>query len=246
MFHTLYDLLSFDAAAVDGEIGNIIDFYFDDQSWKIRYLVLDTGNWLSGRQVLIAANALGRPDLDTRRLPVKLTKKQIEDSPPVETDLPVSRQREAQLFDHYGWPYYWQTIPALAATAPLPPMTIAAETTAADGDPRLRSVREVTGYYIAARDGDIGHVEDLIGDLERWELPFFVIDTRNWLPGRKVVVATASIAEVDWADRRVRVALERATIKDSPPYHPDQPLDADASRALLDHYAQVGGHPPVA
>ena len=83
------------------------DFYFDDKSWTIRYLVADTGNWLLGRKVLLSPIAVGKADFSGERFNVKLTKKQVEESPSIDTDKPVSRQHEAYYHDYYGYPYYW-------------------------------------------------------------------------------------------------------------------------------------------
>src|SRR6478672_7693729 len=84
------------------------DFYFDDQHWAVRYLVADTGSWLAKRQVLLAPHSLGRLDQAGNVLRVNLTRKQIEDSPPIESHKPVSRQYEEEYYRYYGWPYYWQ------------------------------------------------------------------------------------------------------------------------------------------
>ena len=101
------DLKGNTIVATDGDIGKVDDFYFDDKSWTIRYLVADTGNWLLGRKVLISPIALGKADLSRERLNVTLTKKQVEESPSIDTDKPVSRQHEAYYHDYYGYPYYW-------------------------------------------------------------------------------------------------------------------------------------------
>lgn len=237
MLQAVYELFNYDIAAEDGDIGSIIDVYFDDRFWSVRYLVIDTGGWLSGRQVLIAADALRAPDRERTRLPVALSRQAIKDSPPVETDLPVSRQREAELYDHYGWVYYWAAAPGAAAAAvPVPVAADTPEPPAAAHDPRLRSVREVVGYAVSADDGDIGHVEDLLVDTTRWRLPYFVVDTRNWLPGRKVVVATEWLTAINWGRRSVQVDLAREAIKNSPPYEPDQLADARYLHALHQHY----------
>ena len=94
--------------ATDGEIGHVKDFYFDDQNWAIRYLVVDTGSWLPGRQVLISPHSLGALDSAGKVLSVKLTRKQIEDSPSIDAHKPVSRQWEEEYYRYYGWPFYWQ------------------------------------------------------------------------------------------------------------------------------------------
>ena len=93
--------------ASDGEIGHVKDFYFDDQKWVVRYVVVDTGPWLLGRLVLIAPHAFSSLDQAGAFLAVNLTRQQIENSPPIESHKPVSRQYEEEYFRYYGWPSYW-------------------------------------------------------------------------------------------------------------------------------------------
>ena len=89
----------------NGEIGKVEQFYFDDQHWAIRYLVADTGNWLRDRKVLISPYALVTVNKEDKNIILNLTKKQIEDSPLLENDRPVSQQFEEAYHGYYGWPY---------------------------------------------------------------------------------------------------------------------------------------------
>lgn len=239
MLFDLNELLGYDIAAEDGALGSVHDFYFDDRYWTVRYLVVDTGNWLPGRKVLIAPPVLREIDHERGCLAVALTKQQIKDSPGSETDLPVSRQHEIELHDYYQWPYYWAAFPAGSAAA-IPPPAVSDAGSAASTDPNLRSAREVIGYYIAARDDDIGHIETLIGDDQRWLIPYFVVDTRNWLPGRKVLVASAWINHVSWTERQVHVDLTRDAIRQSPAYDASRPLSRDDEERLHRHYERRG------
>ncbi|MDQ2950497.1 MAG: PRC-barrel domain-containing protein [Acidobacteriota bacterium] len=93
--------------ATDGEIGRVEEFYFDDEKWTIRYLIVNTGDWLSGRQVLISPIFLRQVDHGGKQLHIALTKKQIEKSPEIDTHRPVSRQDETANMDYYGSSYYW-------------------------------------------------------------------------------------------------------------------------------------------
>ena len=99
-------LEGFKLNSIDGDIGKVKEFYFDDLHWTIRYLVADTGGWLTGRQVLISPYALGDPDRLARHITVNLTKKQIEDSPSLSSDKPVSQQFELDYHGYYGYPMY--------------------------------------------------------------------------------------------------------------------------------------------
>ena len=230
-------------SAKDGEIGRCKDFLFDDEFWAIRYMVADTGKWLPGRKVLISPISLGDPEWPNRRFAVNLTMKQVENSPPLEEHAPVSRQYERKYFSYYNWPYYG-TGGALWGMAPYPaelPVQSAEEAKETADDPEqshLRSVKEVTGYYIGAEDGEVGHVEDFIVHEETWSIRYLVVDTRNWLPGRKVLVAPQWISAVDWAAKTVRVGLTTTAVKDSPEYDPAAPVNREYETRLYDFYGR--------
>ncbi|HXV81026.1 MAG TPA: PRC-barrel domain-containing protein [Candidatus Binatia bacterium] len=246
MLRAVDELKSFALGADDGEIGKVIDSYFDDEKWTVRYLIVDTGGWLTGRQVLISPMSISKVDWHANRINVRLTKKQVEDSPSIEEDKPVSRQHEMDYFTYYNYPYYW-TGPYVWGPASMPGHAIAPrpqnsqareilEMKQASEDVHLRSIREVTGYYIGAKDGDIGHAEKFILDDENWTLRYMVVDTRNWLPGKKVLVSPEWISSVSWSDGRVYVDLTRDAIKSCPEYDPDQPIDRGYESRLHEHY----------
>jgi hypothetical protein len=257
MLWSANDLIGHYVQAADGDIGSVHDILFDDASSKLRYVVVDTGNWLPGRQVLIGLAAVGRPRSDEGRIAVALTRQQIEDSPSLDSDRPISRQDETRIHTHYGWDPYWAAPmaggpqplwgvhdrPGLAE-APSPrerPMQERAAADAESGDPHLRSANEVIGYYIEASDGDIGHVEDLLIEDEDWTIRYIVVDTRNWLPGRKVVVSPAWLERVSWDEQKIVLGLTRAQIESSPEYDGTVRLDRNYERTLHDHYGRHSG-----
>ena len=236
--------------ATDGDIGEIAEFYFDDENWTIRYLVADTGGWLTGRKVLISPRALGKMNWSEQKLHVHMPKERIRNSPSVDTNKPVSRQHEMDLSDYYGYPYYWGGPylwgPIAYPIAPIAPKqqtdsppTMQKELRAAkqqQDDLHLRSTGEVSNYYIEAHDGDIGHVEDFLIDDETWTIRYLVIDTRNWLPGKKVIVSPKWIQSVSWNDSKVRVDLSRDAIKNAPEYQESASLNRDYEKQLHDHH----------
>ncbi|MDQ2667807.1 MAG: PRC-barrel domain-containing protein [Gemmatimonadota bacterium] len=227
----------------DGEIGKVKEFYFDDRYWTVRYLVADTGNWLTGREVLISPYALAAVKNDEQYINVDLTRKQIEDSPSPDTDKPVSRQFEENYYGYYGWPMYWGgaymwgAYPYIARDREL---WKAASQDDETWDSRLRSTHDVSGHNIQATDGEIGHVDDFIIDDETWAIRYLVIDTKNWWPGRKVLVAPLWIKRVSWAESKVFVNLSREAIKQSPEYMGDSLLTRDYEAALHHHYDREG------
>ena len=104
------------------------------------------------------------------------------------------------------------------------------------GDPSLRSARDVTGYYIAARDGDIGHVDDFLVDDRAWAIRYLIVDTRNWWPGKKVALSPEWIKTVSWTDSRVHVDLQREEIKAAPEYDASRPFEREDETRLFEHY----------
>ncbi len=97
MLRNAYVINGYTIVASNGHLGTVSDFLFDDASWLIRWLVVDTGNWLSGRKVLLPAFALGHLDQERREFSVRLTMQEVKDSPDIDTKRPVSRQMEANV-----------------------------------------------------------------------------------------------------------------------------------------------------
>ncbi|MBN1837754.1 MAG: PRC-barrel domain-containing protein [Spirochaetales bacterium] len=242
-------LEGFTIHARDGDVGKIQDMYFDDEQWAVRHLVVRAGGWLFGRRVLISPLSVERLDWEAKEVRTWLSREQVEKSPDIDTDQPVSRQQERKLHLYYGMPVYWggsalwgnQMIPAaMALKNRLPEEEQEAVDESVEGDSHLRSRREVNSYYIQARDGDLGHVEDFLLEEESWAFRYLVVDTRNWLPGRKVLVHPAWIEEVSWYDQRVRVDLERERIRSSPEFHEPEDVTRDYEALLFDHYGRSG------
>lgn len=238
MLRSLEDLLGYTVHATDGDIGTVHGFYFDDQVWTIRYIVVDTGTWLPGRRVLISPLAFGEADWETRRIYVGLTREQVENSPSIELDRPVSRQKEETIRAYYGWPPYWTGTAAVTTAYAAAALAEQADEERTQEDQHLRSSREVIGYHIHAIDGEIGHVENFIADDETWIIQYMVVDTRNWLPGRKVLVAPTWIEEIDWAEQEVEVDLHQETIENSPEYDPSAPVNREYEARLYDYYGR--------
>lgn len=242
MLQSLGETNGYGLRTVDGELGKIKDFYFDDRGWHIRYLVADTGTWLSGRKVLLAPESLGRPDAEEEVVPVNLTREQIEGAPSIREDEPVSEQHERELVAWYGWGPYWGGGPALTGgVVPVPIQRggVVEVPKEPAGDDHLRSCHEVAGYHIAAADGDkVGHVEDFLADTESWAIRYLLVDTRNWLPGRKVLVAPAWAQSVNWEARVLHVRMTGEEIRQSPEYDASSPVDREYEEALHDHYGR--------
>jgi PRC-barrel domain protein len=229
--------------SLDGEIGKVKEFYFDDRHWAIRYLVADTGNWLTGRQVLISPYALEGVMKEKEEIAVDLTKKQIEDSPSLESDKPVSRQFDEVYYGYHAFPTYWSG-PYMWGSSPyiLRDRSQWKDTAQAEKswDPHLRSTNDVSGRHIQALDGEIGHVSDFIIDDENWAIRYLVVDTQNWWPGKRVLISPRWIERVSWSDSKVFVNLSRQSIKDAPEYTEDSAITRDYEAALHRNYDRKG------
>lgn len=250
MKHAIKDLTGFTIGATDGEIGKVKDFFFDDSTWTVRYLVVETGGWLSGRSVLISPQALLKPDWDAEVFPVNLTKEQVESSPDIDTDKPVSKQEELKLYSHYPWTGYgagslWGG--GIGTTGMVLPGPNMVEVENADnnieereieGDHNLRSTHAVTGYNIEANDDGIGDVEDFIIDDDSWKIDFMIVDTGTWLPGKKVLISPSWVKKIDWGMSNVKVNASKEQVKNSPEYDADEKITEDYADELYKHYGQ--------
>jgi uncharacterized protein YrrD len=248
MFCNTHDIIGLDIQATDGRIGDVEDLYFDDHEWGVRYLVADTGQWLPGRNALLSPDSVTQVDRDNGAIAMALTTSQIEQAPGVETDMPVSRKREKDLARHFGWGTYWDTASwgnywGPIANPNFSPLANSAtgqdDASAESADPNLRSCREVEGYDILARDGEIGHVERFLLEVDTWVIRYLVVDTRNWLPGRTVLVSPMWLKSIDWTESRVLVDVDREAIESSPQYDPKTGLTRGLERKLHDHFGQV-------
>ena len=235
----------FTIRATDGELGTIDEFYFDDETWAIRYLTIQTGGWLDQRRVLISSMSIIQTDWQARRLDVNLTMEQVKHSPDIDTHKPVSRQHEAEYSGYYGYPYYWDG-PNLWGAAFFPmgltvPLSTPAEVATKrmpreSDDSHLLSSEDVAGYAIEAVDGEIGHINSFIVDDEAWAIRYIEVATRNWWPGKKVLIAPSWVKGVSWEESKVSVALTRAAIESGPEYDESMPIDREYENRLYIHY----------
>lgn len=223
----------------DETIGKVQDTYFDDRHWTLRYLVVNTGKWLIGRQVLISPYAVMSVNRDQKSIVSDLTKKQIEESPTLESHKPVSRQFEESYYDYYDWPRYWGGPNIWGYYPYLERNSVKWDSFVPDEkkyDHHLRSSHEVTGYHIQAEDGEIGHVADFVIDEQTWVIRYLVVNTSNWWAGKKVLVSPQWIERISWGERRVFVNVPRASIQLSPEYNDKSLLSRDYETRLHGHY----------
>jgi uncharacterized protein YrrD len=269
MLRDLTTLQGYSLRATDGDIGTVKDFYFDDEHWVVRYLIVETGGWLASRKVLISPVSIGTPNHVDKVLPVVITREQVKNSPDIDTDKPVSRQHEVDYLGYYGYPAYWDSVglwgagsmpglmlPEAGALPPLAPMMTGqndepyeSERAAAaveykkqheHDDPHLRSCKSIAGYHIKAQDGEIGHVQGWIVDEDSWAIRYIIVDTSNWWMGHKVLVAPEWIREVSWADSVVSVAMTRRAVQEAPAWDSSLPPDREQEIGIYAHYDRTG------
>jgi sporulation protein YlmC with PRC-barrel domain len=193
----------------DGRVGTLYDILFDDQSWRIRHLVVSTDRWFRGRQVLLEPEVAEAVDWPDRRLQVRLTRQDVRESPSVDTDLPAARQQMLQAAQVLLWEAYWTGV--LDSSTEL------------KGDPHLRSTKMLTGLHIHCTDGPLGHVADFVIDDETWTVCDLVVDTRNWWPGKHVLVEPTLVESIHWEEREIRLALPREQLDHRPAYPHEMP-----------------------
>lgn len=243
-FRRMRDLIKLTVYGRDGQVGTVQELYFDDRNWAVRYLVVRTGGWLLGRDVLIAPVAIERIDDTDMSMRINLTKEQIEHAPSIESTKAISRQFEEAYYKHFRWAPYWQPETTLwGSTAPyLDPSVMNLDESLSSESPEqslLRGSTDVTGYRIHAKDGEIGHLEDLVVDDEDWIVRYVEVDTRNWLPGKKVLVQSGRIQQIDWENRSVTMSLTRHAIESAPPYDPSMLITPDYEVQLFKHYGKA-------
>ena len=257
MLRSTQEMKNYAIGATDGEIGHVTDFFFDDASWVIRYLVVETGSWLLSRKVLISPFSLMDADWMHKRLPVRITREQIKHSPDIDTQKTVSRQHEMAYADYYGYPYYWGGsglwgdglyAPLLASRSnmAMPPQGTAAASLRGDtppahlntNDPHLRSCQSVINYRIHASDGDIGHVQEMLVDEKTWSIRYMVVDTGRFWTGHKVLVSPDWVKDINWSESNVTLDLMQQSVKDSPRFDSSTELNRQLEKEIHQHYAR--------
>ncbi len=196
----------------DGRVGSLYDLLFDDQSWKLRHLVVGMDRWFLGQQVLLDPEVVERTDWTDRRVRVRLTKEQVRQSPSVDTDLPVARRQSLEAAQMLVWETYWMSI---LDTSP-----------EIKGDPHLRSTKMLAGLHLHCTDGQLGHLEDFLIDCQTWLVRDLVVDTRNWWPGKRVLIEPGLVESIDWEHREIRLSLPREQVEHRPAYPHETPSES--------------------
>lgn len=255
MLMTMKELRGFGIEATDGEVGHIEELYFDQDTWDVRYIVVAVGNWFNRQHVLLVPSTFLSIDRESETAAASLTREQVKASPNIDLHKPISRAIEASLHDHYEWQPYWlaNSLGTLSAephlSAATPPTPIITSENQEEVEKRaglheeshsnLRSTKEVTGYAIAATDGNLGHVDTFYIDVENWKIRYVIVDTRDWLPGKKVIVSPMWVSAIDWNESTMSLSLAQEAIKESPEYEPNAPLKRGYEERLFEYYDRM-------
>lgn len=223
MLKRLNEINGFSFHTPEGSIGSCKDTLFDDNRWTVRYLDVDTGNWLPGRRVLLSPISLGEPSWETGEIPTQLSKKQIQDSPSLESHLPVSKTWEDSFFNFHGWPYYGVGMHMWGLThypdeddlkkvheIQTQPQTLSKRKS------NLRSSKELIGYEVSTQDGHLGSVEDYLFDTRSWTIRYLVVKTTQAFEADEIIIAPSWVSNIDWTGRQCVLELTQADIKLSP------------------------------
>jgi hypothetical protein len=266
MLHDMKEIEGLAIRATDGVLGQVQDFYFDDESWVVRYVVVETGAWHANRRTLISPMALGAPDWPEKLIPAALTQEQVKNAPDIDTDKPVSRQQEMGYSGYYGYPNYWGGGGLWGAGTYPDVLQGGLELAAADrgnqrarripgqvkgergeirrpNDLHLRSINAVMRYYVHATDGDIGHVQGFLVEEKTWAIRYVIVNTSNWWLGHAVLIAPEWIDEVYWADSKLIVGLTRESVKGAPEYNSKVPITREHEKILHAFYGHAGYWP---
>jgi len=231
MLRSLENLLGYQIAATDGLMGTVADFLFLDDTWKIRYLGVDAGSWLHLRHVLLSTSVVREVVDSSRQVRVNLTKEAVYTSPDIESDKPVTRQKETLLASHYGWKPYWTPDPFLGVDLPTERLDIAEELPGSN--PHLRSFREVTNYTMEGAE-PFGFITDAIVQEEPdWQVVGLVASPTRGRKKDSVLAAPQRVHEIDWTHRIMRIT------DDPPPlaFDPKAPVNA---RRIVRYYDYLG------
>lgn len=246
MMRSLKDLERYTVHATDGDIGTVVNFLLDDEKWAVRYLVVKTGGFFNGSQVLISPISVRKVDWSTQQFHLTLTMDKIKNSPSIYTDLPVSRQFERDYYRYYDYSNYWASSHVWGAGEYPNALADGAWVDRAElsdeqhRDAHLRGAKEMSGYHVHGSDGVIGHVADFLLDEDTWEVRYLVVDTASWwAEGKEVLVSPRWATSIDWEKREFHLDRTRQAIKDSPAWDPDEGTTREYEERLYRHY----GHP---
>jgi hypothetical protein len=245
MKRSLKNLIGYSIEAKDGTKGSIKDFLFDDDSWTIRYAEADLGKILPGKKVLIPRVFLKDPDWNMGHFPVELTKDEVENCPPLEEHMPVSRKYEEKLNAHYGIDNYWPIahVPPFGSPSLIKPATpVRVPRKVIDEeeiDTHLRSFNEVKGYHLECSDKKRGKIDDFIIDVENWQVVYVIADIGHWYTrSKKIMLAVSWMKEINYTGNVVQIDIHSSVLEQAPEFDPSVPANIEYEKKVYDYYGR--------
>ena len=252
MLRKLNEIKGFTVQGTEEKLGESSDFYFDQDHFVLRYIVLETDGWLKKEQTLISTDEIEAIDYNKKEIKTAMTAEELENGPGIEKNQPISKLMEEKVVKHYDWPLYWASsapggVPNIPAGTKMREKLLDFENLTEEEkqereeklDSNLRSLNEISGYEIQAVDKSFGKVKDLFVDEEDWLIRYLLIDTRKILPSKKVIIAPEWIRHISWDRQQVFVKKTKKEIKNAPKYKEDRAkklVSRDYEKDLYDHY----------
>lgn len=244
MLRSTKDLEKYSVSVKDGDIGKMHSFLFSDEDFRIRYTVVDTGKWIPDRRVLIHPSHVVKILSSDSVVVLDLTRDKIDRAPEIEEKEPAHMEARKKRLDKMST-VMWEPIFQQPGGIPYYPnylafdMDMREKSLDEEVETNIRSTREIEGYDIIATDGKIGHVEDFIADVsESWKIRYLVVDTRDFLPSKKVIISPDWVKEFSWERREVLVDHTKKEIKNSPEFDPTVPVNRKYEEVLFDYYGR--------
>jgi len=237
MLQLVSTLIGYEVESSDGSIGTVRDILFDDVTWKMRWLAIDTGDWITRRHVLIHPSAIGLVDKGGKFLQVKIARNLINGAPALKKDQAVTMQFEASLYAYFDVEPEWNSTIFGERAAP--------EASAShDCDPHLCSFKATHGFHNEARDGSIGHMDDVVIETLDWLIHYLVVTTANWGTGARVLISPYAVEHISAAEKNIRLNLTQEQVTSSPHWDPHVLID-DSYLALIHAHYDWPAHQPI-
>ncbi len=230
MLRSMKELFGYSVAAIDGSLGKLEDFLFDERSHDLRYLVADTGGWFDRRHLLVAPAAFGHTHWPARDFPVRISREQAAASPALVADAALSRRHEVALHSFFEWMPYW-----LSHSNGVPTAHVAAPDGGDEAAPSLCRAARLIGYQAQGTDSEIGHVVDFLIDDDQWKVRDVIVDTESWGEPRTVIVSMALFRGIDAAAEKLLVGLTARLVRECPVFDP-QAIAGSRSEVVFHDY----------
>jgi len=223
--------------AVDDEIGKLTEFYIDERSWQIRYLVVNLGSGFKSKEVLISPVAFA--SFDGERLKIQLTKDEIHKCPVNSSAKPVYIQQKENAELLYSTTQSFGGFDSRFETVVFPPSpSINSREDEKGENPHFRSSREISGYKILTEDGVEGKVEDLLFDDRLWNIRFLLIRPDTGSDQETRLLIAFWVDHIEWEIETIYLGCRGDYLMRCPKFDPSKHVNI-SYEDFLDHYNMV-------